>query len=155
MNKIKLVVFDLDGVFTNGKIYVTSNGTHIKCYNGKDTYGIKLLQSAGIQTGLITAHTADVLQHMEHIYNRMDMISSGSYEKLSILSDWKTNFKLTWDEIAYMGDDLPDLECIQAVGLSACPNDAVDTIKINASYICNNNGGNGAVREFCEKILNK
>ena len=150
--KIKFVVFDLDGVFTDGKIYIMEN-SHFKCYNAKDTYGLKLLRQNNIKTGLITAHDSKVLSNMEHIISRMDYISKGHYNKVDVLKDWLKKEKLSWEETAYIGDDLPDLPVIQKVGFSACPNNAINEIKKNVDLICKNKGGDGAVREFCEKII--
>tara|TARA_Y100000591_G_scaffold333401_1_gene377222 strand:- start:983 stop:2248 length:1266 start_codon:yes stop_codon:yes gene_type:complete len=150
--KIKFVVFDLDGVFTDGKIYILEN-EQMKCYNGKDSYGLKLLNQNGYKTGLITAHDSKVVDNMEHIVSRMDYISKGSYKKINVLEKWKQELNLDYDEIAYIGDDIPDLEIIKTVGFSSCPNNAVDEIKKNVNYICKNKGGNGAVREFCEYII--
>ena len=153
-NKIKFVVFDLDGVFTDGKIYIMEK-THFKCYNGKDTYGLKLLRENNIKTGLITAHDSEVLQNMEHIIDRMDYVSAGKYKKLYVLQEWLQKNNISLNETAYIGDDLPDLPVLEKVGFSACPSNAIDIIKNNVDYICNNKGGDGAVREFCEFILNK
>ena len=152
---IKLIVFDLDGVFTDGKIYVISDGKHFKSYTGKDTYALKLLKEKGIKTGLLTAHDSPCLDGMIHLVPRMDYLSKGKYEKLGILDGWRKKEGLVWEEVGYIGDDLPDLPCIEKVGFSGCPADAIEAIKEKASYICKNRGGDGAVREFVEFILKK
>ena len=151
-NKIKFVCFDLDGVFTDGKIYVDEH-KHLKCYNGKDSYGLKLLKDKNIHTGLITAHETPLLKNMEHIISRMDYISSGKYNKKEILDQWKEKLNIDYNEIAYIGDDLPDKEILEIVGFSACPNDAHNSIKKIVKFICKKNGGNGAVREFIDYIV--
>ena len=151
-NKIKFVCFDLDGVFTDGKIYVDEY-KHLKCYNGKDSYGLKLLKDKNIKNGLITAHETPLLKNMEHIISRMDYLSSGNYNKKEILDQWKEKLNIDYNEIAYIGDDLPDKEILQLVGFSACPNDAHQSIKDIVKFICSKNGGNGAVREFIDYIL--
>lgn len=151
-DKIKIVVFDFDGVFTDGTITCSDN-TVIKSYNGKDSYGLKILKNNNYITGLITAHKTNILKNMTHIYSRLDYISMGNYNKLDVLDEWLKEINLQYENVAYIGDDIPDLEIIKKVGFSACPNDAVKIIKDNANYICENNGGSGAVREFCEKIL--
>ena len=150
---IKMVIFDLDGVFTNSKIYIDENNNIMKCYNGKDTYGIKLLKEKNIKTALITAHKTDCVKYMTHIINRMDDVIIGNYNKIDELYKLMNKYNLNADEIAYIGDDLPDLPCIKKVGLSACPNDAVNEVKKNVNYICNKKGGDGAVREFIEYLL--
>ena len=151
-NKIKFVCFDLDGVFTDGKIYVDEY-KHLKCYNGKDSYGLKLLKDKNIHTGLITAHETPLLKNMEHIISRMDYIYSGKYNKKEILDQWKEKLNIDYNEIAYIGDDLPDKEILEIVGFSACPNDAHNSIKKIVKFICKKNGGNGAVREFIDYIV--
>lgn len=151
-NKINFVVFDLDGVFTDGKIYIMENQI-MKCYNGKDTYGLKLLIKNNYKLGLITAHETNVVNNMEHIVSRMDKISMGSYTKIEVLDKWLSEYNLNYSNVAYIGDDIPDLSIIEKVGFSACPANAVEDVKKKVDYICKNNGGDGAVREFCEKIL--
>lgn len=153
IKNIKFVVFDLDGVFTDGKIYVLEN-QHMKCYNGKDTYALKLLLQNGYKTGLITAHDSTVLQNMEHIVTRMDYVSKGHYQKTEVLNNWLSELNFKYENVAYIGDDLPDLPILKLVGFSACPNNAVSIIKENVDYICREDGGNGSVREFVELILN-
>lgn len=150
--KIKFVAFDLDGVFTDGKIYVDDQ-KQLKCYNGKDSYGLKLLGDKNIKTGLITAHDTPLLKNMEHIYPRMDYISSGNYNKKEVLDGWKDQLNLEYNEIAYIGDDLPDKEILEIVGFSACPNDAHISIKNIVKFISRQKGGNGAVREFIDYII--
>jgi YrbI family 3-deoxy-D-manno-octulosonate 8-phosphate phosphatase len=151
--KIKMVVFDLDGVFTDGKIYVSETKQY-KCYNGKDTYGLKLLKNNNIITGLITAHNTPIIENMDHLVSRIDYISKGNYNKLEVLNTWLESISIPFNQVAYIGDDIPDLEVIKRVGFSACPNNAIEIVKDNVSYICKNNGGDGAVREFIELIIN-
>ncbi len=151
-NKIKFVVFDLDGVFTDGKIYVSSTDT-FKCYNGKDSYALKLLNNKNILTGLITAHDTNLLKKMEHIYPRMNYVSAGNYDKLTVLDNWLAELKLSYEQVAYIGDDIPDIAIIEKVGFSACPADAVEEVKKVVKYVCKNKSGDGAVREFVSIIL--
>jgi 3-deoxy-D-manno-octulosonate 8-phosphate phosphatase (KDO 8-P phosphatase) len=153
-NKIKLAVFDIDGVFTDGKIYVSKNDSY-KCYNGKDTYGLALLRKRGIKIGIITAHDTPIIDNMEHIIKRTDLISKGSYNKLTVLNEWCRQLNITYDEISYIGDDIPDIPILEKVALSGCPNDAISDVKHICKHVCKHNGGNGAVREFCELILNR
>ena len=148
------MVFDLDGVFTDGKIYVLKNSI-MKCYNGKDSYGLKLLRNKGIKTGLITSHDTPVVDNMSHIIDRMDYISKGSYTKIEILNQWIKELDINYDEVAYIGDDLNDMIIMSKVGLCACPLNAVQDIKNISSYICKNKSGDGAVREFCELLISK
>ena len=153
-NIIKFVVFDFDGVFTNGKIYFNNNNSHIsKCYNGKDSFSLKLLKKKNIKTGIITADTLDIVSNAYHIKDRIDKYSFGHSDKLNILHSWSKELNIELKNIAYIGDDLSDIPVLEHVGFSACPNDAIDSVKEKCDYICNNIGGNGCVREFVEKIL--
>lgn len=153
-NKIKLVIFDLDGVFTDSKIYIDEKNNLTKCYNGKDSYALKLLIKRNIKTALITAHMTDCVKYMSHIVERMDYFVMGKYNKVSELYNLQEKFKLNLNEIAYIGDDLPDLECMKLVGFSACPIDAVNDVKNYVNYVCTKKGGDGAVREFVEYLIN-
>jgi 3-deoxy-D-manno-octulosonate 8-phosphate phosphatase (KDO 8-P phosphatase) len=83
----------------------------------------------------------------------MDDVTMGNYKKIDEYSRLKNKFNITDEEIAYIGDDMPDLPCIQAAGFSGCPNDAVKEIQSNVSYVCQRVGGDGAVREFIEKMI--
>lgn len=148
-----MIIFDFDGVFTNGKIYFSNTGEIFKCYNGKDSYALKLMKEHNIKSGIITADSSISLKHAPHIFNRIDKFSTGSFNKLDILDQWLLEEKLQYNNIAYIGDDIPDIPILEKVGFSACPSNATQSVKNICSYICNNKGGNGCVREFVEKIL--
>ena len=147
-------MFDLDGVFTDGKIYVLEDSI-MKCYNGKDSYGLKLLRNNGIKTGLITSHDTPVVDNMSHIINRMDYISKGSYTKIEILDKWIRELNINYEEVAYIGDDLNDKIIMSKVGFCACPLNCIQEIKNISNYICKNKSGDGAVREFCDLLISK
>jgi 3-deoxy-D-manno-octulosonate 8-phosphate phosphatase (KDO 8-P phosphatase) len=150
---IKLVVFDFDGVFTNGNIFYSSSGEQLKYYNVKDGLAIKLLKNNSIKSAIISSHSSDATKHITHHLN-FDKISIGSQStKHDILCKWIIEFDLKWSEIAYIGDDIVDIDCCKSVGFSACPADAVDDVKKICNYVCNNRGGECAVREFVEYII--
>lgn len=151
---IKFVVFDFDGVFTDGKIIFDNNGNAIKNYNAKDGNAIFRLKHNNIQTGVISGWKSNNSQKsiIEHL--QFDKKSLGSDDKLSILLNWCKELNISLKEVAYIGDDLNDLEIMNScVGLKCCPNDAADEIKEKVHYVCSKNGGGGAVREFCEYTL--
>jgi 3-deoxy-D-manno-octulosonate cytidylyltransferase len=152
--KIKLVVFDLDGVFTDGKIYTDNNNTVFKSYNGKDSFALKLLKSKNIKTGLITADSMDVVKNMKHIHQRMDYVAADTFNKLPVLEQWMKQEQLDFSTVAYIGDDLPDIEILSKVRFSACPQDAVEEVRDVVNYVCKNKGGQGAVREFVNCLIN-
>ena len=151
----KLVVFDFDGVFTDGKYYVSNNDVVLKTIDAKDNHGIKLLKDAGIKIGIISGSSLnhlDILSKMNN-FNKLDFYVKGSDNKLEELIKWKNLWDLEWHEIAYMGDDIIDLECLKKVGLAACPKDAVSKVINACSFISTKKGGNGAVRELIDFIL--
>jgi YrbI family 3-deoxy-D-manno-octulosonate 8-phosphate phosphatase len=154
---IKFVCFDFDGVFTDGKFYFNNNNTFVsKCYNAKDTYALKLLKKNGIKCGIITNDKIISIEYAPHIFNRLDKVSLGSDKfKLEILDTWLDAYEFSYEEVAYIGDDLADIPVLKKIGFSACPNDAVDDVKEVSQYICKNKGGAGAVREFVDLIIKK
>jgi 3-deoxy-D-manno-octulosonate 8-phosphate phosphatase (KDO 8-P phosphatase) len=151
---IKLVVFDFDGVFTDGKILFDNNGNVIKHYNVKDGMGIFRLQQNNIEIGVISGWSDNKSQI--YILNHLNIkrICLGSSDKIKILKEWCDELNITLDNVAYMGDDINDLEIINNVKLAGCPNDAVNIVKKHSNFVSSKNGGNGAIREFCDFILN-
>lgn len=155
---IKLIVFDFDGVFTDGKIIFDNDGNALKHYNAKDGMGIFELHRDKIEVGVISGWPYNNSQNsiLEHL--QIKRISLGSNNKLQILQKWCNELNIELNNVAYMGDDINDLEVIKEVGLTGCPNDAIDEVKSIVDFISSKNGGNGAIREFCDyikKTLNK
>ena len=148
---IKLVAFDVDGVMTDGSLIFDENGVEYKTFNAKDGQGINNLKNAGIITAIITARNNGTVQHrFENL--GVSKIYQGIRQKREALDELMKEFNLQLDEIAYMGDDLPDICVLKDVAISACPNDAVDEVKEVCNLICTKNGGKGAVRELCDFI---
>lgn len=153
MSKIKMLVMDVDGTLTDGCIYMGAQGEMMKAFHVKDGVAINhILPAAGIIPVIITGRSSQIVAnravelHIVHLYQ-------GISDKLEKLKTLAAELKLTADQIAYIGDDLNDLECIRYCGLTACPNDAVLQIKAAVDYVCGHDGGRGAVREFIEWIL--
>lgn len=153
---IKFAVFDFDGTFTDCQFYVNSTGEHMKSYNGKDSYALKILYDMGIKTAILTAHDSKCFNHILKFnhFNKLDFFHRGATNKLTILDKWRQELKLDWSQIAYMGDDLADLACMKKVGLSACPFDAVSEIRSISIYKSPIKGGQGAVRDFVTHAIN-
>ena len=152
--EIKLFLTDVDGVLTDAGMYYTEKGDEFKKFNTRDGKAFELLRNNGILTGIITAEdTAIVKNRAKKI--KVDYLFQGVEDKLKILNEIcdLTGFKK--EEVAYIGDDLNDVDIISNVGLSACPADAVDDVKACANLILKAKGGRGAVREFTEKILHE
>ncbi len=150
--KIKCVAFDVDGVMTDGSLTFLEDGREVKTFNAKDGQGVCMLNDAGLKTAIITARENGTVRVRAKILN-ITRLYEGQKNKLAALKNMADEFNLKYDEIAYMGDDLPDLCILNEVGLSACPNDAVNEVKEVAKFISTKNGGRGAVREFCDFIL--
>lgn len=149
---LKLIVFDFDGVFTNGQIYYLPSGECFKSYNVRDGMGINLLKKTGYTLMLISSHnsqsTRAIAEHLgfHHIF-------IGVSNKYHHLRSFLKIENISHEEIAYIGDDLVDLEPMKLAQFSACPADAVSEIRAIAKYQCQSRGGEGAVREFCDYIL--
>ena len=151
---IKLVAFDVDGVLTDGSLTFDENGHEYKTFNAKDGQGIVNLNKAGIITAIITARKNGTVEHRARNLNITEL-HQGSKNKIKTLEEIMAKYNITFEEIAYMGDDLPDICILEKVALKGCPNDAVDEVKAIANFISSKNGGRGAVREFCDYILKK
>lgn len=151
---IKLLILDVDGVLTNGKIIITNNGDELKNFDAKDGLGIVIVQKLGIKVAIITGKESKIVtDRFTSLGLDPEDILQGQKNKLKAYEFLKLKYKLNDDDIAYMGDDLPDLILMNKVAISATPADAITVVKDYAGYICQANGGAGAVREFCEYIM--
>jgi len=150
--KIKLAAFDVDGVLTDGSLIFDESGHELKTFNAKDGQGIVNLNNSGVITAIITARENGTVKHRANNLNIKEL-HQGSKNKLATLIGIMKKYNLSFDEIAYMGDDLPDLCILEKVGLKGCPMDAVDEVKKVANFVSSKNGGRGAVREFCDYII--
>ena len=151
---IKMVIFDFDGVFTDGKFYFNETSITSKCYSAKDAYALKILNKNEIKVGIITNDKIVSIENAQHIFNRLDKYSIGQDRpKLEILDEWIKYYDLDYSDVAYIGDDLADIPVLKKVEFSGCPNDAVEDVKKVCNYICKKKGGDGAVREFVDLIM--
>lgn len=150
-SKIKMVAFDVDGVLTDGSLIFDENGVEYKTFNAKDGQGIVNLKNAGIITAIITARENGTVKHrFENL--GMTRLFQGQKDKLKAMKQMLEDYNLDFSQVAYMGDDLPDIPVLKEVGLACCPNDAVDEVKEVVTFISAKNGGRGAVREMCDLI---
>lgn len=151
--KIKLLVMDVDGTLTDGKIYMGENGEVMKAFNVKDGYAIAhMLPEMGIIPIIITGRKSDIVEKRAREL-RISELYQGIENKLAQLKIVAEKYKANPEEISYIGDDLNDLECIEFCGITACPADAVDEVKQRVTYVCKNAGGDGALREFIKKVF--
>ena len=153
MSKIKLLVMDVDGTLTDGKIYMGNNGEVMKAFDVKDGCGIKdILPTLGITPVIITGRVSQIVENRAKEIGITEL-HQGVRDKLAVLKEVAEKYAATPDEIAYIGDDINDLDCIEYCGFTACPADAVEKVRQMVSYVCENNGGRGAVRDFITKLI--
>ena len=149
---IKLVLTDVDGVLTDGGRFYSSTGEMLKRFHTRDGMGVNLLLRNGIKTGIVTKEKSLIVKKWATEMN-VSKIYGGAIHKETTLPKICRDFSLKPSEIAYIGDDVNDLDLMGLVGLSAAPNDAVDQIKKIANYVCKNKSGDGSFREFADVIL--
>lgn len=149
---VRMLVLDVDGVLTDGRLYYGDNGQEYKTFNIKDGLGIKLMQRAGIEVGIITARRSVILtRRCEEL--GIKRLVQGREDKLVALRELLQEVKIDIKEVAYMGDDLPDLAAVRQVGLGMTVADASPPLIENALWKSRYGGGHGAVREAAEFIL--
>ena len=153
IDKIKFLLLDVDGVLTDGGMYMSENGDQFKKYNTKDGMGIIHLKKKGIEVGIISSGFSTTM-----VKNRADLLGIthcyvGQEPKLAILTAWCSELNIKLDEIAIIGDDINDLAVMKNVGLAVCPVDAVNVVKSSSHIILSSPGGRGCVREFIDAYL--
>jgi len=152
LQRIRLFATDVDGVLTDAGMYYAESGDEWKKFNTRDGMGIKLLQRAGIITAIVTQErTKLVARRAEKL--AIPELHQGVMDKLLLVSEMAVRHGLTLSQVAYIGDDINDLETLKAVGFSATPADGMPQVAAAVDYICQKKGGEGAVREIIEMIL--
>ena len=151
--KIKLVLTDCDGVLTDTGVYYSDQGEVMKRFSIRDGMGVERLRKlAGIETGIVTGEfSGSVKKRAEKL--KIEELHLGPKDKIAVLNEILDRRNLKAENIAFIGDDMNDLEIMKVVGIAACPGDAIAEIKKYSNYICKNRGGNGAFREFAELII--
>jgi len=150
--KIKLLAMDVDGVLTDAGMYYSENGDELKKFNTRDGKGIELLRSAGIKIAFITSEKTKIVERRAAKL-KIDELYQGTQDKLAAIREIISKYKLTNDEVAYIGDDINDLNVLQAVGLAITVADGLPENRSVAHYITRARGGEGAVREVATLIL--
>lgn len=152
LRKIRFLVLDVDGVMTDGGIYYSSKGEAMKRFNSKDGYGIVNVQRMGVKVGIITGRVSAIVARrarelgIQHVYQNQE-------NKIEAYRDIKVKLGLSDAEVAYLGDDEPDIPVLRIVGFSAAPSDASPAVLREVSYVCRERGGRGAVREVVDLLL--
>ncbi len=151
-SKIKLVIFDVDGVLTDGSLFYGDDGQEYKAFNSKDGHGMVMLRDSGIHIGIITGRTSEVVRirmeslGIKHVYQ-------GQRDKIPAYEKLKSDLELSDEEIAYVGDDIVDLPVMLRVGLSIAVADAHELVCEKADWRTHAAGGRGAAREVCELLM--
>ena len=152
LKKIKLLILDVDGVLTDGRIIFDSNGVESKFFNVKDGHGIKMLQRAGVEIGIISGRESVVVANRA-VELGIGQVYQKSLDKMVPFRQMLEATGLTEEEVAFMGDDVIDIPILRRVGFAAAPADAVAEVFPFAHFVAHNRGGWGAVREVCDLIL--
>ena len=150
---IKLLVMDVDGTLTDGKINMGPDGEVFKAFDIKDGYAInEILPAHGIVPAIITGRTSRIVENRARELHITELYQ-GKHEKLDTLKQLMAKHGCSRENVAYIGDDILDIECMRECGVVGCPADSCRQVKEIAHYVCNRNGGDGAVREFIEFLL--
>lgn len=150
--RVELLVSDVDGVLTDAGMYYSPEGDRLKKFNTRDGRGLAMIRAAGIDVALMTGENSPIVARRAEKL-RIDKVFLGIDDKLAALGALLAELGLDWSAVAYIGDDLNDLEVMRRVGFAACPRDAARAIRAVARYRCETPGGAGCVREFVEHLL--
>ncbi len=152
LKKIKLVITDVDGVLTDGGMYYSKDGEFLKKFNTRDAMGMELLLDLGIKTIMLTRENSNIVKARAKKI-KVSELYSGVLNKKSLLKKILKKYNVKLDQVAYIGDDLNDLEIMKSVGFSVTPSNGIDQIKKISNYVCKLNGGDGAFRELADIII--
>ena len=150
--KIKVVLTDVDGVLTDGGMYYSPKGDTMKKFHSRDGMGVTLLRKNKIPTIIVTKEKNDIIKQWSQKM-KIKKLYDGIQKKELILDTVCKQFKIHPKEIAYIGDDINDLNLLKIVGLSATPNDGIHDVKKNCDYTCKNKSGDAAFRELADLII--
>lgn len=153
IKNLKCVLFDVDGVLTDGTIYRMADGTEIRRFSVIDGHGISMLRECGIIVGVVSRENSKIIKdRMEKL--KLDEIHIGAKNKFSVLSEIRARRNIPDGGLAFMGDDLPDLEAFRASDLKISLSSGHQKVIDAADIVIEKNGGNGAARDFCEMVIN-
>ena len=152
IENIKMLVMDVDGTLTDGKIYYGNDGELFKAFDVRDGYRLVKCEEYGIITAIITGKTSKIVEGRARDL-KIKEVHQGVSNKIEVLKTLIEKYSLDKSQGAYIGDDVNDIECMQYCGFSACPADENDEVKNTVDYVCINIGGHGAVRELIDRII--
>ncbi|MEM6265100.1 MAG: HAD hydrolase family protein [Bacteroidota bacterium] len=152
--KVKLVLLDVDGTMTDGGMYYSENGDQLKKFNTKDGMAIKrTMKHHPVKFGFISSASTEGIISSRAKTLGIELVYAGGRDKTQVIEGWLAQYNFSWKQIAYVGDDLNDLVVMEKVGISACPSDAVEQVKLASDVILKRPGGKACVREFLEEVL--
>jgi len=150
--RIRLVIFDVDGVLTDGSLFLGDDGQEYKAFHSRDGHGMKMLQHTGVTLAIITGRTSAVVRtRMEHL--GIAHVYQGQHDKLQAYRELRKILHLNDEQIAYVGDDLVDLPIMRRVGLAVAVADAHPLVRHHSHWQTHSPGGRGAARELCEFVM--
>jgi 3-deoxy-D-manno-octulosonate 8-phosphate phosphatase (KDO 8-P phosphatase) len=149
---VRLAIFDVDGVMTDGTLYIGAQGEAFKAFNILDGHGMKMLQAAGVATAIISGRSSEAVARRAAELSVAHVVQ-GSADKVADFERLIASVGVAAKSCSFVGDDLPDLAIMQRCGLAVAVANAVDAVKQGAHYVTRASGGKGAVREFCELVL--
>jgi 3-deoxy-D-manno-octulosonate 8-phosphate phosphatase (KDO 8-P phosphatase) len=152
LKSITTIVLDVDGVLTNGKVILEASGEMTRTMSTRDGYIIQRAIKKGYNVCIITLGNSKMVENRMNYLGVNDVFSSAE-NKLETLNSYCSSKNITLENVLYMGDDMPDIDCIKSVSIGTCPNDAVPEIREVADYISHVNGGHGCVRDVMEQVL--
>jgi len=152
LNQVHTFIFDIDGVFTDGSVFIHPNGELIRTLNARDGYAVQLAVRRGYKVAIITGGKSEAVKASLGNLGISD-IFLGSSNKLEVFERYIAQHNLDPKGILYMGDDIPDMKVMQHVGVPTCPSDAAEEIKAISCYVSSRAGGKGCVREIVEQVL--
>jgi len=152
LKKIRMLATDVDGVLTDSGMYYSEQGDELKKFSTRDGMGLVLLRSAGYKLAIVTSEDTKIVERRAAKLKISDLVQ-GARDKVASMEMLMKRHSLTWDEVAYIGDDINDLEVMKRVGFAATPADGSDDNKKIAHYITKKKGGEGCVREVCDMLL--
>lgn len=152
LKKIKMLILDVDGVLTDGSIVYSSGGEEVKTFNVHDGYGIEKLHHEGIKVGIITGRNSAIVEKRAKDL-KIEDLAQGTIDKIPPAEAFAKKYNITFENTAFMGDDLFDIPLLQKVGLSAAPKNARKEVKRIVDIVTKHEGGKGAVRELIDMIL--
>lgn len=150
--RIRLVIFDVDGVLTDGSLFITDAGEEFKAFHSHDGHGMKMLKATGVQLAIITGRTSRTVELRAKNVG-VAILYQGVEDKLAVFEEILSSFGFEHDACAYMGDDVVDLPVMRRCGLAVAVPEAPPLVKSHAQYVTRQPGGRGAVREVCEIIM--